>query len=385
MPMPIRLFSASMLPLFTTVILGLFFFRTSEEETTHGGFHEDWSSEISNNRWLALRKQWGKGNNGCVPELISLEDDIVDGVKKKVIVFRAQGNLSKSKITGVKVKGEGYQDTKRPDKVGSMIASREYFASGSYEVKMKVGGTNDNPSKPPVGLVIAIFPFHYEEHFSGDNNPDGKSMNPLNPQYQPRFKEKTDGLYYSTVNSEIDAPELGFEGDFSTGLFNTYINTSNSGIHAQKIKLPVNIFDGKYHTYRFDWHTELLKTDLNDSQVVPKGFYYYAYDHPESTIQGFPVIKKSDCQWYVYLGSSVDFYLDGKKIGESNRNVSPVSARLTIGGWFADWAGIPDWDEAKIYVSEINFTPYHDEGDVIYQPETYPVLGLVPLPIKCGH
>lgn len=346
------------------------------------GFSEDWSNGIVNGRWLALRKQWGEGNNGCVPELISFEDDVVDGVKKKVLVLTMQGTKTKSSINGVtKVEG-GYIDSTKPQKVGAMIATADYFASGSYEVKMKIGKTNDTPPKPPVGIVPTIHFFHYEEHPAGKDNPDGSLMNPLNPLYQPRYRESLEEEgYYSAVNAEIDAPEIKFNDNGIIGSYNTYLSTVQSSINIQKVDLP-DILDGKYHTFRTEWHTKLVPTDLKDDQVSPRGFYYYAANSPDSLLQGWPVVKKADCKWYVYQGASVTYYLDGKKIAESTEKVPFISCRVNIGGWFADWAGIPDWDEVKMYVSNIKITPFNDEGDVLNQPESFPVDGLVPLNSK---
>jgi beta-glucanase (GH16 family) len=342
-----------------------------------GAFHEDWSKGFSDQQWLAVRKSWSKHDNGSVPELITIEEDIVDGVKKKVAVITTQGNLSKSPITGVKAVDGGYVNSHRPERVGAILATKEYYASGSYEIKMKIGLTND--FKAPIGMSPVIFLFHSEIHFAGPDNPQGTQLNPFDPQYQPRFKETSNNDYYSSINAEIDGPELGVQGDFSKGAYSTYISTGDEGVTRLIVPYKTDILDDKYHTYRIEWHTGLISTSLTDKQVMPQGAYFYAYDAPDSEIQGFPVIKKPDGKWYAYVGTSVKFYLDGKLVATSKKNISPVSARLMIGGWFPSWAGTPNFEHAKISISDVKIEPYHDEGDVLYQPETNPTLGLVPL------
>jgi hypothetical protein len=244
---------------------------------------------------------------------------------------------------------------------------------------MKIGRSNDVPPKLPVGMSPAIWLFHYEEHYPDAMNQDGSQLNPHDPQYQPRFKEGNEQEgFYSTVNSEIDAPELGRGGDFNTGGYNTYVSEVENGANLQQIMYHVNVADGHYHTYRVEWHTQLVPTNLTDDQVQPQGAYYYAIDSVSSPIQGFPVVKKADGKWYAHQGKSAIFYLDGHRVGKSVQKVSPVAARLTVGAWFPDWAGTPDWNDAKIYISDVTVVPYNEEGDVFFEPESFPINGLVP-------
>lgn len=345
------------------------------------GFHEDWSQGISPQRWFLLHKVWGQGNHGVSSQLVSIEQDNVNGITKNVLVLTTQGDLTKSSIMGVKKTSSGYVPADSPKRVGAAIATVDYFASGIYEVTMKIGRPKSNPQSAPVGLCPAIWTFHYEEHYAKSSDSTGSQLNPNDPLYQPRFKEgdATNG-YYSTVNSEIDWPELGRNGNFNTALYNTYISEVRAGGNFKTVdysSLGINVLDGKYHKYRMEWSTKLTPTTLTDSQVVPYGAYYYATDSATSPYQGFPVVKKSDGIWYVYQGASATFYVDGIKVGTSTSKVSPVSARLNVGAWFPSWAGTPNWDETKIYISDITIYPKHDEGDVLYQPESYPNDGMV--------
>lgn len=347
--------------------------------SSYADFHEDWSQGISPKRWVLYRKVWGTNNNGVVPELVSIQKDTVDGVQKNVVVLTCQGNLTNSTIMGVKKVSGGYATGSSPQRVGAVLATTDYYASGTYDVKMKIGNPKSAPTSPPTGMTPAIWFFHYEEHYPSPSDTTGSKINPLDPQFQPRYKEGASGSYYSTVNSEIDMPELGINSHYNTGGYTTYISEiTDTHKDFNYSNFGINVMDGKYHTYRTVWHTALVPTALTDSQVIPRGAYYYAADSATSSIQGFPVIKKSDGVWYAYEGVSATFFVDGIQVGSITTNVSPVAARLTIGGWFPTWAGVPNWDVANLYISDVTLTSSHDEGDVLYQPESFPLDGLVP-------
>lgn len=344
-------------------------------------FFEDWSQGIQPSRWYLYRKVFGSGNNGEVPELVSLETDNVDGVFKNVVVLTGQGNNTSSSILGIKNVNGQFVTGDSPQRVGAGITTADYFASGTYQVRMKIGSPNSAPGSAPVGLAPSIFTFHYEEHYPSSIDKGGTQLNPSDPQYQPRLKEgsKKTG-YYSTVNSEIDCPEIGRNGDFTNAEYTCWTSELlSSSIVANLPSYGINILDGNYHTYTMVWTTQLLPTGLQDRQVKAQGSYFYAYDSPTSSIQGYPVVK-IDGVWNRYAGKQASFFIDGIQVGSIMQNVSPVSARFTILSWFPSWAGIPNWDETKIYISEVSITPNPQPGDVLNEPESFPNYGLVPPP-----
>jgi hypothetical protein len=345
------------------------------------GFTEDFSLGLSSKRWALYLRSWLEGSNGCVPELVSIEQDVVDGVKKNVVVLTTQGNQTKSKIGGCKPgnKPATYKRNTDPKRVGAAISTMDSYASCAFEAKIKVGRPLNKQNAVPSGLCFSMWTFHYEDHQPAASDPTGSKINPNDPLYQPRFKIK-DGGYYSCVVSEIDSPEFGQDGQWHWANYDNYLSEPDNAGSYKEIEFSnfgIDIMDGKYHTYRTEWHTTLVPTKLKDSQVIAKGDRFYAADSPTSNIQGFAVTKKSDGIWYVYQGATLDYFVDGKKVGRSTKRISPVSARIIIGGWLPNWCGTPNWDTTKIYISSVKVTPYNDEGDIYFQPETWPMDGLV--------
>ena len=142
-------------------------------------------------------------------------------------------------------------------------------------------------------------------------------------------------------------------GDFSTSNFNNYIYTQNSGsgpaysnmcvkATLKDGKTPMELVgDGKYHTYRFDWHT--------GSGVESPG--------------------------------RVDFYFDNIYMGTNNAYVPTRGGRLYIAHWYPasknniwngaanDWGGGTPGD-GKVYsmdtfISSVTVTPFNEDNDMM--------------------
>src|SRR5688572_20773943 len=93
-------------------------------------FTEDWADgKIDPAKWYLLRKRWGEGNRGVVPENVSIARDIVAGAERNVLVCEAHGDQYDGPVVG-----EGGIKTR----VGGVIVSKPYFASGRFEVVMKL-------------------------------------------------------------------------------------------------------------------------------------------------------------------------------------------------------------------------------------------------------
>ena len=62
---------------------------------------EDWSTgSIDPAKWYALRKKWGAGNNGVVPENLHIEPDNVRGERRNVLVCQANGDQYDGPVIG---------------------------------------------------------------------------------------------------------------------------------------------------------------------------------------------------------------------------------------------------------------------------------------------
>eukprot|EP00919_Chromeraceae_sp_WS-2016_P003686 GHVR01008966.1.p1 GENE.GHVR01008966.1~~GHVR01008966.1.p1 ORF type:complete len:340 (-),score=81.66 GHVR01008966.1:235-1254(-) len=333
------------------------------------GYTDDFSEGIKGDRWSVYERVWGDNNNGVVPENVKLEKDDVNGITKNVVSFYCHGNMYDGNIKGVeKKKGGGFSRSDNNTRVGACLISNDYFASGTYEIDIKI-------PRDVSGMCTAFWSFHYEEHYCSPGKGKGNEINKDNPLYQPRHKlGSDDDGYYSTVNSEIDSPELGKNGDYSVGLFNTY--TSETSCSVQPIKLPVDVSDEKYHRYSFEWATHLLPTTLTESDVVKHQGHFYV-STLQSMYQGQACVFTNNT-WCVYAGKKVKFYFDGKLIGESSESVPCVSARMVVGVWFPGWAGKAMWKEKVVKLSQVKFLPLNGEGDVYFQPESFKDVGIVP-------
>lgn len=148
---------------------------------------------------------------------------------------------------------------------------------------------------------------------------------------------------------------LSCAGDYSTANLNNYIYTQNSGSGPAYQNMCVQVSedaggntplqlvgDGKYHTYRFDWHTGNGTADPG----------------------------------------RVDFYFDNVYLGTNNANVPTRGSRLYIAHWYPasknsiwngaanDWGGGTPGD-AKVYtmkthISSVKITPFNEANDIMY-------------------
>lgn len=272
-------------------------------------FYDDFSgTTLDTNKWLIADKSWGGNNGGVVPENVS--------VSNGTLKLEGHGNKYKGNVKG--------HNQPTGIRTGAAIATRNYYSSGSYEVVAKVA--------PELGACSAIWTFEYEEYYPGD------------PEYEASGKT---GQYYA-VNHEIDielptANATHKTPSFEAARFNTF--TTENG-YSMKEDLPYAVDDGKFHTYRFDWHT---CSDTEEKRV--------------------------------------DYYVDDIYMCTSRTQVPSNAGRFWIGLWFptsidADkdgicetgWTGTADFDTTVFEIDSVKIEPYHESGDTP-QKESFPYDG----------
>lgn len=260
---------------------------------------------LNTKNWLVAYKQWGgeDANGGVVPDNVHVADG--------KLIIAAHGNRYQGPVRGINRDLSHRSDGKR---VGGAIATRNYFASGRYEVRMKV--------VPEYGAASAIWTLNYAEYYRGE------------PQYVDKPMGSPD---YYAVNHEIDVEIPGRPGrdhsniDFTYALFTTWVgeNSDEHTVNYANLGAPQN--DGRFHTYRFDWHTG------SDTQ------------------------KKR-----------VEFYVDNQLQQITYTHIPKNASRLWIGVWFPrSWAGTPDFDTAYLEVDWVRITPFDEDGDT-WHTETFP-------------
>ncbi|SDA37400.1 Glycosyl hydrolases family 16 [Lachnospiraceae bacterium G11] len=278
-----------------------------EEILTPAIYDEFTEGKLDSEKWLVAMRNWGGYadaertklyNNGVVPENVHVEDGM--------LILTAHGNRYEGDISGVNNRGVRTGDGKR---CGACIVTKDYFASGEYEIKAKI--------VPKLGACSAIWTFEYEEHYPGEEGYTGNGD-------------------YSVVNHEIDiempgkSPDTG-EISYNYSLCNSWIGENDDEYVSQRTRMPGPQNDGEWHTYKFAWHT-----GDDDEQA------------------------------------RVDYYVDDTLVCTNTEFIPTKAGRFWVGVWFPkNWAGDPDFDEEEMLVDYVKITPYHEAGDEP-QNESYP-------------
>lgn len=198
-------------------------------------FYDEFTgSQLDMNKWLIAEKNWGGTvtengetvdyNGGVISENVAVRDGS--------LLLTGLGDLYEGEKKGINSNGSQRSDGKR---CGGAIATRKYYASGSYEIRAKIA--------PVLGCCSAMWTFEYEEEQLGDD--------------------------VKIANHEIDIefPGRGDDDDFSLGhaLCTTWITEED---YKTKSVNCGEQADGEFHTYRFDWHT-------GSDTETPRVEYYF--------------------------------------------------------------------------------------------------------------
>jgi hypothetical protein len=317
---------------------------------------EDWAAgKIDPQMWYTPRKKWGAGNHGVVPENVRIEKDSIDGRQTNVLVCEAHGDQHDGPVVGL---------AGNKTRVGGVIVSRAFFASGRFEVVMKVGSDQvheGGPADPirPRGCVPAIWTYAYRYVTVPRSKMD--QFVPQTPLYNPLMKRYRRGA--NEYWSELDFPEFGKNGEFNRAMYNTFCQDQ----HEPRFFDVSMAVDGKYHIYTTDWRTKLEPIDgVSDAQVVEAEGYWWVADKavPFDKYLGNPLKRLGKDRFAVYAGDRADHWIDGKKVAENRKFVPAMAAQLTMGVWLPDWAGPAKWKTAKVSFGRVRVWQYDDQGDV---------------------
>ena len=275
---------------------------------------EDFNGPLDSERWLIVDKAWGGDNGGLVPENVELSDG--------KLLLHANGD----EYTGDVV---GHGDSTA--RVGAGIATRDYYASGRYEVRARV---------PQVlGAASAFWTFHYIEYGPNDEGfweePNKIRNSEIDWEFPTALQtgETHDPVSYDYARVNSWGGKLGGEGAH----------------HPGRVEI---INDGQYHTYTIDWHSG---GDGEQPRVV-------------WLIDGEEVYRH-----------------EGNEFGQDN--IPFRASRFWLGIWFpaagfqeridgetvprVGWAGDPDFDQATLEIDWVRITPFNEANDR-YEPETWP-------------
>ncbi|MCP3967377.1 MAG: glycoside hydrolase family 16 protein [Lentisphaerae bacterium] len=259
---------------------------------------------LNPNIWLLVNKGWGGENRGVIPENVSIENGILK--------LKGYGDLHNG-IT----------------RAGAAIATRHYYASGSYEVRARLA--------PELGACSAFWTFHYDRKFPDEANywTDGNPVR--NTEIDWEFPTAmSDGRSYDPISfrnlrANSWGGKVGGEGAH----------------HPGRVEADQDLSKG-WHVYRFDWHSTGTADDL-----TPR----------------------------------VEYFIDNKKVYEirgstwGQDNIGYRAARFWLGVWFpaagwkptgdVGWAGSPQFDTTNLEIDWVKITPLNEERDK-WEPELLP-------------
>ncbi|MEO1992296.1 MAG: family 16 glycosylhydrolase [Pirellulales bacterium] len=276
--------------------------------------YDDFSGPLDPERWLIVDKAWGGDNGGLVPENVELSDG--------KLLLHANGD----QYTG-DVVGHGDRTTR----VGAGIATRDYYASGRYEVRARI---------PQVlGAASAFWTFHYIEYGPNDEGfweePNKIRNSEIDWEFPTALQtgEEHDPISYDYARVNSWGGKLGGEGAH----------------HPGRVEI---INDGEYHTYTIDWHTG---GDGEQPRVIwlIDGEEVYRHEGNEFGQDNIPFRASRFCLGIWFPAAGFIEQVEGQPIER------------------VGWAGDPEFDQATLEIDWIRITPFNQEADR-YEPETWP-------------
>ncbi|HAG12474.1 MAG TPA: hypothetical protein DCG49_01260 [Ruminococcus sp.] len=185
-------------------------------------FFDDFSGlQLDTGKWLIAEKNWGGTitengrtvdyNGGVLAENVT--------VANGNLILTGYGNRYEGAVRGINRDGSRREDGKR---CGAAIATKDYFGSGSYEIRAKIA--------PELGCCSAMWTFEYEEDYSGDT------------------------LQITNHEIDIEFPGRNPDNDFSLSHALCTTWQTEDDYHTESVDCGAQA-DGAFHTYRFDWHT----------------------------------------------------------------------------------------------------------------------------------
>ena len=300
------------------------------------GFFDDFSDgKLDPERWLVSTKAWGGDNGGVAPENVQLVEDFDEG--RPIIALRLEAH-------GDDYTGELVHNG-RSTRVGSAIATREYYASGRYEVRARVA--------PEYGTCTAFWPFHYIDHQMGEagywHEPNPRRNTEIDWEFPTDLAGADTGNFsFTKARTNSWGGQFGGEGGEHKGRIEL---TDESGA---PLDLATEALDGRYHTFTIEWRSG---SDLGDEAIT-----------------------RDDV-------GSVRWFIDGRLVDElhdvsfGQGNVPFRAARFWLGTWFPSagyagdvgWTGNPEFDTTAAHIAWVRITPFDDPRD-LWVDETVPNL-----------
>lgn len=276
-------------------------------------------------RWLVSSKAWGGDNGGVAPANVLFVEDIDEGQPIIALRLEAHGDLYSGDL----------EHNGRRTRVGAAIATRQYHASGRYEVRARVA--------PEYGTCTAFWPFHYIDHRMGEaeywHEPNPRRNTEIDWEFPTDLAGADTGNFsFTKARTNSWGGQFGGEGGEHKGRI---VLTDDSG---NSLDLAAEALDGRYHTFTIEWRSG---SDLEDESIT-----------------------RTDV-------GSVRWLIDGRLVDElhdvdfGQGNVPYRAARFWLGTWFpasgyagdVGWTGNPDFDTTAAHIAWVRITPFDQPRD----------------------
>ena len=289
-------------------------------------FFDDFSSgQLNPEDWLVSTKAWGGDNGGVAPENVQLVKDFDEGEPIIALRLEAHGD----QYTGDLVHNG------RSSRVGAAIATRQYHASGRYEVRARIA--------PEYGTCTAFWPFHYIDHRMGEaeywHEPNPRRNTEIDWEFPTDLAGADTGNFsFTKARTNSWGGQFGGEGGEHKGRIEL---TDEAGA---PLDLAMEAVDGRYHTFTIEWRSG---SDLGDEAITRDEV------------------------------GSVRWLIDGRLVDElhdvsfGQGNVPYRAARFWLGTWFPSagyagdvgWTGNPNFDTTAAHIAWVRITPFDSPRD----------------------
>lgn len=266
-----------------------------------GTFYDKFEGALDESKWERVNRVWGQPTNplhqhgGVIPENVYL--------RAGHAVMRALGDQYAGTLRGP----QGH--TKR---LGGVLKSKQRFASGRYEFKMRI------LQAPDMGVLSTAWTFWYKQ-ITAESDPEAweKAIHAGNIPENGRI----------VLNHEIDIEVKG--ANLGNPIYTNWIGEKTGEYDSQNVPYPGGLNDQKFHVYRWDWHT-------GGGGQEPR----------------------------------VEYYIDDQLIRVSTTKIPYIASYINVGNWFAWWAGndsgtykAPNFESMEMFVDWVKFTPFNEPND----------------------
>ncbi len=270
-----------------------------------GTFYDKFEGTLDESNWEPLTQLWGQPTNILHQHGGVIKENVY--TKGGHAVMRALGD----RYIGA-LRGAG-GESKR---LGGVMKTKKRFASGRYEVKMRVLQNSD------MGVLSAAWTFWYKEITNA--NAAAAYQKAISAGNIPN-----NGVI--TLNHEIDIEVKGV--NLANPIFTNWIGEKEAEHVTKAASLEKGLMDNAFHIYRWDWHTG---------------------GNGEN--------------------ARIEYYIDNKLMHTSTEKVPYIASYFYVGNWFAWWAGYdtgtykaPNFESQEMFVDWIKITPFNEPNDDFLQ------------------